>query len=321
MATTRLGKYAEARANLKAGLEVSRAARHGGAESNCLFTLADLAIDLGDNDEARVWAEASLARATEIGQARQIAAARGFLGVVSMRQGDFHGAAAWFEASLATWRELGEVMWIAEALGRFAQLAIEQADVSTARTRLKESLLLAQELGDRLRIATVLEGFVQIAVLEGTSRLALKLAVAAESMRDSIGVPLPPAERSRLDRYLAQARSTLGKRAADTAQIEGRALGVQGAIELALGNPSAHPVDPAARRVRGVLTAREKAVARLVAQGLTNRQIAEQLVIAEGTAERHVGNIFGKLNMNARSQIAAWAVGQGLVKSEIPGDM
>ncbi len=257
----------------------------------------------------------------KLAKARQIAAARGFLGVVSMRQGDFHGAAAWLEASLATWRELGEVMWIAEALGRFAQLAIEQADVSTARTRLKESLLLAQELGDRLRIATVLEGFVQIAVLEGTSRLALKLAVAAESMRDSIGVPLPPAERSRLDRYLAQARSTLGKRAADTAQIEGRALGVQGAIELALGNPSAHPVDPAARRVRGALTAREKAVARLVAQGLTNRQIAEQLVIAEGTAERHVGNIFGKLNMNARSQIAAWAVGQGLVKSEIPGDM
>jgi tetratricopeptide (TPR) repeat protein len=234
-ATTRLGKYTDARAYLEAGLEVSRAARHGGAEANCLFTLADLAIDLGDNDEARVWAEAALARGTEIGQQRQIAAARGFLGVVSTRQGDYPGAAAWLEASLATWRELGELYWIAEALVRFAQLAIEQGDVRTARTRLTESLTVAKELGDRLRIAAALEGFVQVVALEGRPRLALQLAVAAESMRDSIAVPLPPAEGSRLSRCLADARTKLGKRAADGAQVEGRALGMQQAMDLALG--------------------------------------------------------------------------------------
>jgi DNA-binding NarL/FixJ family response regulator len=66
---------------------------------------------------------------------------------------------------------------------------------------------------------------------------------------------------------------------------------------------------------------REQAVAGLVAQGKTNRQIAEELVIAEGTAERHVGNILAKLEMNARSQIAVWAVAHGLTESQIPTDV
>jgi hypothetical protein len=58
-----------------------------------------------------VWAEAALTRATEIGQARQIAAARGFLGVVSLRQGDYSGAATWLDASLATWRDREHRAW------------------------------------------------------------------------------------------------------------------------------------------------------------------------------------------------------------------
>lgn len=53
-------------------------------------------------------------------------------------------------------------------------------------------------------------------------------------------------------------------------------------------------------------------MAALVARGLTNRQIAEELTIAEATAERHVINILNKLDLHSRTQIAAWAVAQGL---------
>src|SRR5438874_394398 len=55
-----------------------------------------------------------------------------------------------------------------------------------------------------------------------------------------------------------------------------------------------------------LLTAREREVAELIAQGLTNRQIAEQLVIAVSTAERHVANILGKLSLTSRAQVAVW---------------
>jgi len=55
-------------------------------------------------------------------------------------------------------------------------------------------------------------------------------------------------------------------------------------------------------------------VATLVARGLSNRQIAERLVIAEGTARIHVEHILNKLELHSRAQLAAWAVGQGLRK-------
>jgi pimeloyl-ACP methyl ester carboxylesterase/DNA-binding NarL/FixJ family response regulator len=68
-----------------------------------------------------------------------------------------------------------------------------------------------------------------------------------------------------------------------------------------------------ATRERARLTPREQEVAALVAQGCTNRQIAERLVIAEPTAERHVINILNKLGQRSRTQLAAWAVEHGLL--------
>src|SRR6516225_11901232 len=59
---------------------------------------------------------------------------------------------------------------------------------------------------------------------------------------------------------------------------------------------------------RGVLTRREREVAELVAAGLTNRQIAERLVISERTAEAHVEHIRAKLECRSRAQVAAWFV-------------
>jgi DNA-binding NarL/FixJ family response regulator len=57
-----------------------------------------------------------------------------------------------------------------------------------------------------------------------------------------------------------------------------------------------------------VLSRRELEVATLVSEGLTNRQIAERLVISERTADRHVSNILAKLGVTSRAQVAAWAV-------------
>ena len=61
-----------------------------------------------------------------------------------------------------------------------------------------------------------------------------------------------------------------------------------------------------------VLTRREREVVRLIVEGYTNRSIADELYIAQSTVERHVANIMNKLGFNARTQIAAWAVANGL---------
>lgn len=75
---------------------------------------------------------------------------------------------------------------------------------------------------------------------------------------------------------------------------------------------------PAGRRGASVprgsseLTPREREVAVLVAQGLTSRRIADELVITEGTAALHVKRILGKLGFSPRAQIAAWVAQGGL---------
>jgi DNA-binding NarL/FixJ family response regulator len=62
-----------------------------------------------------------------------------------------------------------------------------------------------------------------------------------------------------------------------------------------------------------LLTPREREVAVLLARGLTNRQIAQALVIAEGTAGVHLDHILNKLGFRSRAQVAAWAAEHGLL--------
>jgi len=76
-------------------------------------------------------------------------------------------------------------------------------------------------------------------------------------------------------------------------------------LERALALRSELRVDP--------LTAREREVAALLAAGLSNRAIAERLVITEGTTEVHVKHIMTKLGLGSRTQIAVWAAKRGIV--------
>ena len=62
----------------------------------------------------------------------------------------------------------------------------------------------------------------------------------------------------------------------------------------------------------GGLTAREREVAALVGQGLSNREIAEKLFVGERTIESHVSNIFNKLGFSARAEVRKWAREKGL---------
>jgi DNA-binding CsgD family transcriptional regulator len=68
--------------------------------------------------------------------------------------------------------------------------------------------------------------------------------------------------------------------------------------------------EPERASIGGPLTDREREVVSLIVRGCTNRQIAEELVIAEGTAVRHVANILNKLTLHSRAQVAVWAVQQ-----------
>jgi len=118
-------------------------------------------------------------------------------------------------------------------------------------------------------------------------------------------------DRAELDRDVAALREELQPAALAAAWAEGRSMSVDQAIELGLAvaaSEQARSVPDAGPAAR--LTARELAVAELIARGLTNRRIADELVITKATADRHVSNILSKLGMATRAQVASWMTQQ-----------
>ena len=86
----------------------------------------------------------------------------------------------------------------------------------------------------------------------------------------------------------------------------GQGLDRTAALRLVLGEPAAGEAGAADGAGAGLLAKREADVARLVAEGLTNKQIGTRLFISERTVDSHVRSILNKLGVNSRAQIAAW---------------
>jgi non-specific serine/threonine protein kinase len=121
-----------------------------------------------------------------------------------------------------------------------------------------------------------------------------------------------------LEEASRKARATLGERKSDGAWNDGLTMSAARALEYALGDgkPEAETIVDA-----GPLSRREREVVAMVAAGMTNRQIAERLFIAERTAEGHVERIRNKLGVRSRTEVATWAVEHGIDKSPPPSSV
>mgnify|MGYP003578558350 CR=1 FL=1 len=143
--------------------------------------------------------------------------------------------------------------------------------------------------------------------MNGRRRAGDIITAAADPARHFHIVPRSPAEEAQLERWLPACRRAAGAAAAQ-AWAAGLTLPLEAALAQALLPKEVDLREQTAR----VLTPREQEVVGLVARGLTNRQIAESLVISERTAEGHVERIRGKLGHQSRAQLAAWAIENGL---------
>ena len=109
------------------------------------------------------------------------------------------------------------------------------------------------------------------------------------------------------EEYAEKSRKELGGKAFDAAHRKGEQLGFDAAIAYALHEQQADTSTPAAAASTR-LTKRERQVADLIAEGLTNQAIADRLVISPRTAQGHVEHILAKLGFTSRTQVAAWVV-------------
>jgi ATP/maltotriose-dependent transcriptional regulator MalT len=267
--------------------------------------LAYVAALRGDFEWARNHAAEALRRAQDAGYIAPTSHAQSTLGELSAAEGDMEAARVALEAAVECARAPNEVYLVGRPLLGLALVGADQGDFDRAREMLMESLALARRLGNPHRVAQNLEGVAVYAAQRGQSANASHFASAALALRTAIEAPLGPTEQRLLHQRLQAAGPV---RDADT----GRHWSVDQACALAVELLREPPPPDAqfAYRVRGHLSAREAQVAALVARGLSNREIARTLTIAERTATSHVEHVLDKLGFHSRAQIATWVTQQ-----------
>jgi DNA-binding NarL/FixJ family response regulator len=129
-------------------------------------------------------------------------------------------------------------------------------------------------------------------------------------MRESMGAPLHQMHRDLRDAWLVPLQKRLGEGATSLAWNAGHTTPVDKAVALALVATEAPPAQP---KRAADLSPREQEVAALLAEGLSNRQIAERLVVTERTVAAHIEHILNKLGFASRHQVGAWAAERNLV--------
>jgi len=313
-AELRLGHAARAQELADEAIAAATAADDPWEEGLALGTRAAAAARQGRIREAQRGYEAALEALRDNNQwgAAQILYG---LAALAAARGDLEASLGYFGRALEIFRELDARPEIARCLAGLSRLAMTERDYPLARTRLTESLELSRATGQRLAVARGLEAFAQLASCQGQHARAVRLCGAARTLRAAVGAS--PASGARFEQLLEPARKLLGEPAAAALLAEGAAMPVDDAARYAAdpageAPPRAMPAAAAGPRspASSVLTPREWEITELIARGLSNRAIADELVISPATAARHVANILTKLGFSSRAQVAVWATGR-----------
>ena len=210
--------------------------------------------------------------------------------------------------------QLGAALWLA----LLAQWSAILGNYATARALYVRSLNLASKVGDNRDMAPYLEGLGDIVAAQGETTWAVRLWGSAEALRERMETPLWPIEYPKYERSVAAARASLGENAFAAAWAEGRgmtpeqAIAAQGSTTVpsvsTLVEQSLDPPDTVPIAYPDGLTAREVEVLRLVAQGLSNAEIAEHLFISTLTVKAHMRSLYNKLGISSRSAATRYAI-------------
>ncbi|MET9341046.1 LuxR C-terminal-related transcriptional regulator [Nonomuraea sp. NPDC003804] len=226
-----------------------------------------------------------------------------YLATVHSLLGQSRKAVDRFEECLAICEPRRENWFRSYALWTYGIEVWKQGDTRRAVAMEREAVRLKEPFDDRLGVALCIEVLAWTSCGDGEAERAALLLGALREIWRSFGGPLFGYLADHHDACELAARRTLGTRAFETALRRGMGLTLADALEYAMREDR-----PAggARPKSSPLTRREMEIARLVAQGMSNKAIAAALMIAQRTAEGHVEHILGKLGFTSRVQIAAW---------------
>jgi non-specific serine/threonine protein kinase len=233
------------------------------------------------------------------------------LAVLCVFTGEHDMATALCEKSLRLSARYGERWATSYASWALGVNKWSQGHCAEATEVAREGLRVTLEFGDQLGIVHMIELLSWISASDGRHAESARLLGAARAIWDKLGTSMQAfgtylhnCEAATEDRL----RAALGTPQAEALIAEGASLSVEQVSAAQIGTVQAH--GPSAELPDSPLTAREMEVAKLVARGLTNREIAAELVLSSRTIDSHVQHILTKLDFNKRSQIAGWFVGR-----------
>jgi DNA-binding CsgD family transcriptional regulator len=204
-------------------------------------------------------------------------------------------------------------------LHNLGYVALHQHRVAQAAAHFAEALTLGQTLGHEINIANALAGLAAVASTQERPQPAARLLGAATARWEAASYQLDRVDQTAYGHNLATVRAQIDPATFDAAWADGQALPLEQAIAEAQDIADAAQSAPDGQLASvasphpASLTEREVEVLRLLTQGLTDPQIAEQLVISPRTVHAHLRTIYKKLEVPRRSAAARFAVEHNLV--------
>lgn len=264
-----------------------------------LFLVGASARSLGYFARARVLIAATVARDERLGNVLR-GNLLGEMGVLAMLTGDFQAAEAGFREAAAIQRANGDRWGLALTLANCAELDIRRGKCQLAAPFVIESFEIMRPIGDAFTLVQLIDYAGMIALAAGDTPFGLRLMGAASSERRRAQLQQTRASRDLNESWIQRAEGSIGAAGARRALEQGENARF---LELLDEVPATMAMTPSPS---GGLSRREREVARLIGEGMTNREIAERLFISSRTAEGHVMQILNKLGFQRRSQIASW---------------
>jgi predicted ATPase/DNA-binding CsgD family transcriptional regulator/DNA-binding XRE family transcriptional regulator len=314
-----LGDGGAAAARLDEALALARALGDGSSTTRVLSTRIGLAYLHGETARWPALAQ-ELDTAHPIVEASSLNLALHNLGMLAHEAGDNAAATAHLERALATSQDAGDRTRVAFALGGLALVNCALGDEARAAALASEALQLTAELDHQIALAWGAYVAVRVSAERVPADDLVRLLGAADAMRTTASLRLSPYQQARYDEMVAVVRATLGEDAFAAGWATGRALALEDVVQAALDALTADSrratedaQQAPRRREAGLLSPREQEVLQLVAEGLTNKEIAEQLVVSESTARFHVGSLLNKFGADNRTQAVAHARHRGLL--------
>ncbi len=290
--------------------------KHGLGEMLMQFSWAYMRM--GNYENAAEYLEEFLTVAIEANYTTHIAFALGGLGELAIRQGKYERASKLLEESLGLHRQTGDKWDIATSLGSLGWLALRQGNLANTKNLLDESLKIRREIDDRGGIAWCLEKLGKTAFLEKQPKKAAIIFGAASALRTTTESVIDPADQPEYKRIISGLQSALGLDTFNSAWTRGESTPLEDMIQYALSEPEKEPEEEqsSTKDRFGGLSNRERETAALIAQGKSNRDIAEIMTVRKKTVETYVTRILNKLGFKSRVEVATWAIETGLKDAE-----